>query len=458
VPLEHKDAVIAGQLIDVLAGAPASGPIWAAVFGEDERGHWAHVPVNPELAEYWLGVVSGTWHLRAWVDPESGYVAIPTDTVVTAPSGPPTPLDFPVLPIESSISGHVFQPDGTAPVPGAFVFAEGESPVIGYFETSAESDEFGFYELWVPEGGYVVGAALPGDELEMLGWLNPQPVDVPWVSPVSPTIDLDLQFRKWDGWINGTVGFAPGINYTPTHPAYVWGWADSGDWAETEAMLISGTNVFSYVMPVISGTVWHVGAVYDDWSNGLFYESPEEIVDLTGTSMANQDLKLGGPWPMPQPLIISFDGSQMQTIILPDGLELSIPGGSLVTSGTVTLFVFPTMELRPEKGRELIGAGYEIWAVNQNGREITQFNQNVKLTMPYPDDATLMAHGIDENLLIPVYYSTLVGHWILADSYIVNTVNNEITLQISHFTKFGTVSTEPAQFIVYLPVALQFGQ
>ena len=343
VPMQRKDALIEGRLINALTGLPAikpGKPIWAEVFGEDERGHWATTGVDPFSTEYRLTVVSGTWHMRAWVDPASGFVAVPNVTVVTAQSGPPPTIqNFEVWPIEALISGQVLKPDGT-PLPGAFIFAEGESPYVGHFDAYAESDELGFFELLVPEGGYVVGAALPGDELEALGWLNPPPIDVPWVSATSPAMGLELRFRQLDGEIHGTIGFAPGIVVTPTHPAYVWGWSNNGQWAETVAMT-STIDTFTYTLRVISGTVWHVGAVYEDRENGVFYESSKETVDLRFTDQAVQDLELGGPYPLPQPFIVSFDGTYMQTIqifVPPDRyLELIIPPRALVDSGTVTL-------------------------------------------------------------------------------------------------------------------------
>jgi hypothetical protein len=455
VPLEHKDAVIEGAL--VIAGTPerAHG-VWAEVFGEDERGHWLGVGVNPDSAWYELGVVSGTWHLRAYVDPESGYVALPAPVIVPVQSDHVvSPVDFEVWPINALITGTVRAPDG-APLE-AFVIAEGESPFVGHFETFALSNADGYFELLVPEGGYVVRAGLPGNELAARGWLNPPPVDVPWVSHGSPVGDLELRFRQLDGEIHGTITFAPGSVVTATHPAYVWGWADTGEWTEAQAMT-STTDTFTYTLRVISDTVWHVGAVYEDWDNGVFYESPEEMVPVPPTppiAQAFQDLELGGPWPLPQPIVITFDGSYMQHIVLPDGVELSIPPGSLVVSGTVTLFVFPTRELQPEPGQELIGVGYKIWAVDQNGQEITHFNTNVVMTFHYPPDAELVLLGVSEYMLVPVYYSTLAGHWILADSYVVDTDNNEITLQIDHFSNFGVCSTRPGQPPIYLPVVLR---
>ncbi len=461
VPLQHKDAAIEGAL--VITGSPGPDPalgVWAEVFGEDEQGHWVVAGVDPGSAGYELGVISGTWHLRTWVDPASGYVAVPTPTLVTVHSGDVASfVDFEVWPINTFISGTVSAPDGT-PVE-AFVFAEGESPFVGHFETHTGSGPDGYFELLVPEGGYVVGAGLPGDELQAMGWLNPTPIDVPWVAAGSPATGLELHFRHWDGEIHGTISFAPGVVATATHPAYVWGYSDEGEWAETEA-LVSGIDTFTYTLAVISGTVWHVGAVYEDVPNGVFYESPEETVSVPASppvAQAFQDLALGGPWPLPQPIIVSFDGGYMLIIsvfIPPDrSLKLVIPAGALVNSGTVTLFIFPTRELRPEPGREIVGPGYEMWAIDQNGQQITHFNKNVIVTFPYPSDAELAQLGVSEYMLVPMYYSTLAGNWILADSYLLDTENNEITLHINHFTKFGTLSTEAPRFKIYLPIAVR---
>jgi hypothetical protein len=451
VPLEHKDAGIVGQLI--VAGSsppqPAHG-VRAEVFGEDERGHWTVGRVDPQAAEYGMEVVSGTWRLRAYVDPESGYVADPHPMVVATESGqPPAVQHLEVWPINATIRGRALQPDGSE-MPEAFVHVEGESPHVGYFERHVRTDRWGYFELVVPEGKYTVGAGLPPTELEKRGWLNPPPIENVVATPDATVLGLRLRFRALDGEIEGTIRFAPSLSVVPTHPAYVWGWSENGEWAETQA-LTRTADTFAYRLRVISDTVWHIGAVYEDPDNGAFYESAEETVDLTASAQATQDLQLAGPHALPQPFIVSFDASQMQTIVMPDGVELNIPPGSLGT-GTATLFIYPTREMRPEEGREVIGAGYEIWAVDQNGQEITHFNQDVIMTLPYPDDTWLESHGIRENLLIPVYYSTLAGRWILAESYVVDTANNEITLQIAHFTTFGTLATEEEQYPIYLPI------
>jgi hypothetical protein len=455
VPLEHKDAGVQGRLIVAGTMTLALG-VRGEVFGEDGQGHRVVASVNPMNATYGLGLISGTWHLRAWVDPASGYVAVPTTTVVAVQATQViSPVNFEAWRIDATISGQVLPPIGVVTPVQAFVFAEGNSPFVGHFEAHTWSDPAGHFELHVPEGGYRVGAGLPDDELRALGWLNPRPLDFPHVSVANPVTDAMLRFRQWDGDIHGTIAFAPGIVVTPNHPAYVRGWSDTGEWAETGATEVTGTNTFTYALHVISGTTWHVGAVYEDPPNGHFYESPEVVVPVMPPIISvQQDLVLGGPYTLPQPFIVSFDASQMQTIIMPDGVELSIPPGALAVSGTMTLFIFPTQEMRPEPGHEIIGAGYEIRAVDQNGQQVTRFNQNVAMTLYY-SEADLAMHHVSEHMLIPVYYSTLAGQWIPADSYVVDTVHDLITLQISHFTKFGIMSIGPAKYYIYLPLVLK---
>jgi hypothetical protein len=48
-----------------------------------------------------------------------------------------------------------------------------------------------------------------------------------------------------------------------------------------------------------------------------------------------------------------------------------------------------------------------------------------------------------------------VGHWILADGYVLDTANNEITLQIGHFTTFGIANRQERLESLYLPIVVR---
>jgi hypothetical protein len=374
-----------------------------------------------------MGVAAGNWNLRASVDASSGYVGVPTTTPVTVESGQTVTQDLEIWPINSVISGQVLAPDDS-PVAGVFVYAEGESPFVGPFHTHGSSDAAGNFELVVPQGVYRVGGSLPRNLLDASNWFNPRPIDDVTVSAASPATGLELRFRVRDGRIFGTIGFAAGLSpAAPTQPAYVWAWSEMGEWADTDAAVASA-NSFTYELMVVRGTRWHVGAIYEDWNNGVYYETVETVVDLTTAAEVSEYLELQGDsatgtgFPLPQPMIVSFDGTQMQTIVLPNGLTIQIPAGALVTSGTVTLFIYPVQEVRPEPGRRILGLGYRFVAIDQNGME------------------ALEQEGIAETRLVPVYYSTLFGHWIPVAGYVLDTVNNEITFQIDRWGTFGLMS------------------
>jgi hypothetical protein len=446
ISLEPKNAVIQGVLIDALTGSPPDSHVVTQIFGEDGQGHWttAHAVADNS---YSLGVASGTWHLQTRMDPETGYAPTPNPVAVTVTPGQTTIQNLEVYPINTTISGQIVAPDGTTPVASADVFAEGESPYGSYFESHTTSDSAGNFELMVREGTYLVNGTLPAPDLESRGWLNPLPVINVVVSASSPAPGLALTFRALNGQIQGMIYFAPGFDDkvpSPSHPARIWAWANSSEWTETEAPVISGTNTFSYTLPVLMGTTWHVGAIYEDSNNGVYFESPEvEVPVLPPSGQVTQDLALAGDldtgqgWPLPQPIIVSFDGSQMQTIVMPNGVELNIPAGALVKTGapntTVTLYIFSLQGPQVQFNNENIGVGYEFWAVDSDGHEITQFNPNVNMTFNYPSDTDLEQQQISEFRLIPLYYSTLMGRWILAVSYEVDTSNNEIKQTLEHF-------------------------
>ncbi|MFQ5575798.1 MAG: laminin B domain-containing protein, partial [Anaerolineae bacterium] len=49
-----------------------------------------------------------------------------------------------------------------------------------------------------------------------------------------------------------------------------------------------------------------------------------------------------------------------------------------------------------------------------------------------------------ERWLTPAYFSTTTDEWTVPDSYVVDTVANEVTMQIDHFTDFALLDSAPA--------------
>ena len=73
----------------------------------------------------------------------------------------------------------------------------------------------------------------------------------------------------------------------------------------------------------------------------------------------------------------------------------------------------------------------------------------------YKRQETLLALlGISEEDILPAYLSTTTGRWTAPESYVVDTVNNEVTIYIDHFTDFA-LTGEPSIYKIYLPVVLK---
>jgi hypothetical protein len=102
----------------------------------------------------------------------------------------------------------------------------------------------------------------------------------------------------------------------------------------------------------------------------------------------------------------------------------------------------------------VLGLTYAFEAYTEDGQPITDnFNQDVMITLKY-SEAALLAMGLDEDHLRPAYYSTTTNSWTFPDSFIVDEVHNEISMQIDHFTRFGALGVEGTN-VVFLPLVLR---
>ena len=122
-------------------------------------------------------------------------------------------------------------------------------------------------------------------------------------------------------------------------------------------------------------------------------------------------------------------------------------------SGTVTLQVTPIATFPHQRHANIYRYGYAFTASDGNGQPIEQrFNQDVLITFAY-DQATLVQMGISEAWLKPAYFATTADSWTFPESYIVDTVNNVVAMQIDHFTDFAL--TGSAGYRLFLPIVLR---
>ncbi len=432
--LRTKDAHIAGALWDRRKQQTVTG-VMAGVMAWSE-GAWVRTAVNTGNGAYRLDVASGVWTLGYRVDPASDYVALRHRRNYPVSSGQTVIAGLPVAEKDGLISGTVLAPSG-APLAGATVVADGLGWPLRDVHLETTSGGGGHFELQVPYGRYLVRATVVTDS----NWINPASVNV--IVPEHDSVTgLELQFLEPDATIGGTVDISGTHSYTGT--VKLWAYSPHDGYTKAETDLGD-----SYTLDVISNTVWYVGAAYQ---HGSSYWKATARVEVSGGS-ATQDLELEGPYTLPGAVTVSFDASGEQYVELADGTSIYIPAGAMPVSGTVTLHIMPIATFPHQRHANVYRYGYAFTAADGDGQPVEQqFNQDVLITFSY-DEAALDEMGISEQLLKPAYFSTTTDSWTFPQSYVVDTDNDAVAMQIDHFTGFAL--TGVPEYEIYLPLVMK---
>ncbi len=435
--LRAIDSHIVGALFDPRAGNIPTG-VNGGVFAR-MQDLWARTAINPSNGTYNLGVIGGVWWLDYDVDPDSGYVELKGPRAIPVPSGATVPVPLPVTTRDGLITGTVRGPAG-APLSNTVVLVDGLGREFERLHFVADMNERGHFAIRVPHGAWVLRATTRHDPR----LINPVSRRI-LVPPNGVVGGVELRFAVADALITGTLSLQGGAPLTG--PVTLWAWNHHGQYNRVQAALIGGTG--AYTMPVISNTLWHLGAAFE--TRNAYFITRTRV--LLGSGNATQDLTLAGPFPKPGPLAIVFDASEAQLLELADGTRIYIPAGALPVVGRVLLRITPIATFPHQHHANVLRYGYAFEAFDAEGNPIEErFNQDVLIVFTY-SEAELIAGGINENWLKPAYFSTTTDSWTIPDSYVVDTTNNVVSMQIDHFTDFALTSSE--QYEVFLPIVMQ---
>jgi hypothetical protein len=162
---------------------------------------------------------------------------------------------------------------------------------------------------------------------------------------------------------------------------------------------------------------------------------------------------LAGPFAKPAPVVVTFEAAQPQDIRLADGTQIFIPAGAMPVRGQVTLRIVPVAALPRQQHADLYRSGYAFLSTDESGEPIeAHFNQDVVIRFTYTD-ADLVAQHLVEPFLKPAYFSTTTRRWTIPDSFVVDTLNNRVTLEIDHFTDYALTGQGGSS--VYLPLLMK---
>ena len=136
----------------------------------------------------------------------------------------------------------------------------------------------------------------------------------------------------------------------------------------------------------------------------------------------------GGSSIIPEYTFSTSDGQA--SITVPTGTTVKNSAGNIVPASS--LYSSPyTGTSTPPPGHNIIGAVY------QYGPPGVTFSPPISLTLEIPEGTNL------EGLKV-AYYDETAGEWVILEG-VINTENNTITVQVSHFTLFALLFEVPTE-------------
>jgi hypothetical protein len=432
--VKEKDGTIDGALWDprnrdIVEGVSGYVGAWSG-------SNWAGTHINSGNGTYRFNVASGLWHLGYRIDPDADYVKLVHHNNVPLPDGATVHVPLPVVPKDGLITGTVLGPTGAA-VAGARIIADGYGSDISQVWLTTYSGPDGRFRLAAPHGAYHLGATVGVTT-------NIKPVAQEVIVPPLGVSDGHLlQFRVPDAVISGTLTVS-GTDST-AGSALVWAWSDDDGFVRSRIPVTDSVGFYS--LDLTGNTTWHLGAVFE--TPAYYWVGRAEVILETGD--ATQDIPLTGPYPKPGPVVVTFDASEPQRILLADGTHIFIPAGAMPTEGKVTLHILPIATLPHQRHANIVRYGYAFNAMDSAGQQIVDhFYQDVVIGFRY-DEGELRRSGLIEHFVKPAYFSTTTNLWTFPESYVVDYEHDVVVMQIDHFTDFAL--TGRPGFNVFLPNA-----
>lgn len=397
----------------------------------DDMGHWAQLENNPVEIQV---VSNKSYSGGIWSD-DQRYIPLwsMNSDVVKVPAGETETLVFNVLEQDSTLQINAKDPDGD-PVEYGWAWCGNWEEVDFAVDTlttntvinSGAQIQNGVAEVPLVAGhSYRCGVGA-GEEFVEDGWLSPPEQAVDYTSKKSELSPLTFKFNEADATLTGSVSAASDLD-----SVWCWAWSEGGSsWTEADPgedfRLNLSTKNGDWVAGCdgVSGEKWYVT------------EQPYEFSPQKGNNKHNFTVEERAAWQVYEAVSETFDATENKVITYGDGTRLTIPAGTLASSGDVTVRATPeTNIIRTDDHPLMVPLDWE--ALDSNGNLIETFpGGTVTIEIPYTDEA-LAELGIEEDSLIGKYWDELSGTWKQPDNVAIDKANNVVTVTTDHFTQYG---------------------
>ena len=433
--LLENDSMIFGTMVDQ-NGDPVTG-MRGEVFVLDENFNWSGTELGNDGA-FELNVLGGKNYIMGQHFFDRGeYLESHPDESSRFYIEANTELrkDLIVPKAEAHINGVLLDPNGD-PVSFAWVGAGNwhlfEGPNAGSqtefdrpIESHSDTGENGRFSIPILAGEFMVFSGLP-PWMQELNYMPPreQIVEI----SAGETLDITLQFEQADASISGSAKLEGGDNIDF---GFCHAWSEEGRF--------SGGEIFggSYNIPLVEGN-WHIGC--DTKTVNGFFRSEEVVKTVVTGDELTQDFVLEeADFIVPESFSTTFDSSQPKIITLSDGTTLNIPSGALASEGDVTVSADPNINLYHTATTRPLSFAWDFIATDSSDSEITEFNSNITITIPY-DAEYVAAQGLSVEDLTAKYFDETNNTWQSTAGITIDTENNLIIVNTDHFTNYAVVT------------------
>ena len=446
--LSSVSSSLSGEFMD--NNTSLSGLIGEVYAMRTDGDGWRHASIESD-GSYSMTLPEGNWVIDYYIEYDEqarNYPSYPQQPISLEIINGANDWDFDfssVDKISSTISGTVVDENGNE-LNGSSVYVwayrEGSDTLSEYWNEVETDDDGNFSISILPGGRYEVGVFLT-EELRQLDYLD-SPVQEFHLKSDSnqSSVSFELVKPSAENFISGTV--TDDKNNILTE-ALVYAWTYDGLEAET---LTDENGSFSINVPM--GSIWKVGAEYSEFNASdveIFYFSKRDLdVDLRDSaSVENIDIVLELPdFVVPEGTSVTFDPSADFVTRLPDGTELTIPGGASNVSEdieSVRLVITPNAKLSKDASVKTADYGYSIELFDANGKKVEgNFKKDVIITIPV-DITAVEDNGLDLDNIEGKYFSSTKNAWESAKTSTWDQASSKLTMTTDHFSEYVVGST-----------------
>ena len=440
--LDKVDSYVSGNIIDKDTNDSITGLVGEVYAMRIDGDGWQYTEIETN-GTYSMLLPPGKWLIEYYLEYDEQDRKYPqqsaTPLEVIVGQGETAQANFVISAAAASISGSVVYESNSSTVSESSLYVwayREETSSLPEYWNEVETDENGSFSISVLQGGkYEVGAILSYD-LREAGYLEPAVQMIKLTTSTKTGVEFRLAQPAQNNYLSGTVLDEDGEALAG---AYVYAWTFDG--REISAYADSNGD-FNITAP--NGALWKLGAEYSEFDSNdteiLYFSENEVDGDLRRDDYAsNISVVLKRPeFEVPDGISITFDPSKDFVTTLPDGTEITIPGGAANVASTVEtirLVVTPTAKGLDKSGTEKpADYAYSMELFDDKGKEIEgNFKKDVVIRIPVDIDS-FRSKGIDLDTLEGMYYSPTKNAWAKAKTSTFDRNSSKLTMTTDHFT------------------------